>query len=184
MLQLFKIKDVGSDCFECFHTQEYRGTTLDFPILCSSSKAWLGTGYYFWFDEIFAKYWGEDFKSKNTGFYDVYKCYVEDKDILNMCFCEEDYFFVKKNLDKLIERIKNAKGVELTLKQVHRLFKSEYLDKAGINGIIYDDLPKNNYSKDRTYSLIEPLYYVKRIQLVVFNKSIIHNFEPHLEEQQ
>jgi hypothetical protein len=53
-----------------------------------------------------------------------------------------------------------------------------------INGIVYDDLPKNNYSKDRSYSLVPPFYYVKRIQLSVFNKDIIHNFELYLGEQE
>lgn len=183
MLRLHKIENIEFDCFECFHTQEFRGgTTLISPILCRDNKAWLGVGYYFWFEEQFAKYWGEDFKKEKTGFYDIYKCFIEDNMLLNMCFCEEDYFFVLENINKLIEKVKIS-NTDINLKEIHRLFKSEFLDKMGINGIVYDDLPKNSYSKNRTYSLIDPFYYVKRIQLVVFNKDIIHNFEPYLDEQ-
>jgi len=182
MLDSYKIEGVENLCFECYHTQEWRGDTLESPIMCKDSKAWLGVGSYFWLDLMFAKHWGEDFKKDKTGFYDIYKCYIEDNSLLNMCFCEEDYFFVKDNLDKLIEKVKGTS--DLNLKEIHRMFKTEFLEKMGINGIVYDDLPRNSYRKDRTYSLIEPFYYVKRIQIAVFNNDIIYNFEPYLTEQE
>jgi hypothetical protein len=182
MLKTTEIESVSHECFKCYHTQEWRGDTLESPIICNDKKAWLGVGYYFWFEEQFAKYWGEDFKCERTGFYDVYNCYVEDNQLLNMCFCEEDYFFVRNNLNKLIEKTLSL-NENLNLKQIHRLFRKNFLDKMGINGIVYDDLPNNSFKKDRTYSLIPPFYYVKRIQVVVFNKDIIHNFELYFEEQ-
>lgn len=173
---------VGSiECFIGYHTQEYRGTTLDAPVKCISDKAWLGDGYYFWLEEEFSMYWGEDFKTL-TGFYDVYKAHIEDNGIMNMTFCEEDYFFVKNNINKLIDDLK-AKGVTINLKEVHRLLKDKFWIPLKVNGIIYDDLPVNSYRKSRNYSLLSPFYYVKRIQLVVFNKSIIHNFIIYKEEQ-
>lgn len=176
-----RITHNGYTCFICFHTQEYRPEPLEFPIKCTDEKAWLGPGFYFWFDELFAIYWGHDFKKK-TGYFDVYTAHVEDNRLLNASFSEKDYFFLKNNIDKLIARLR-SEGLDFNLKEVHRLLKEEFWSKMGINGIIYDDLPVNNYKKSRTYSLIEPLYYVKRIQVVVFNPDIIHSFEEHLIEQ-
>jgi len=171
----------GADCLIGYHTQEFRTTgILSKPIKCNSDKAWLGDGYYFWLDEMFAIYWGHDFKTA-TGAFDVYNAYIEENNLLNMTFCEEDYFFVKKNIDALIEEIK-AKNLPLNLKQVHRLLKDKFWQPLKINGIIYDDLPHNSYGKQRTYSIFDPFYYVKRIQVVVFDLKIVHNFDIHKEE--
>lgn len=171
-----------SDKYTCYHTQEYRikDSELDFPIICRDSKAWLGTAYYFWLDEDFAHYWGKDFKNK-TGYYSIYKCEIEDIGLLNTTFNREHYYFFLEKIESLLIFMKE-KNIKINLKELHRLLKEKFWDKLGINGIVYDDLPNNNYKKNRTYSAFEPLYYKKRIQLAVFNPKLINNFELYLDE--
>ncbi|WMJ72135.1 hypothetical protein RCC89_02975 [Cytophagaceae bacterium ABcell3] len=171
----------GKTSIQGFHTQENRPYALTAPVKCVDSKAWLGSGYYFWTDETFARYWGIDYKMK-TGSYDIYTGYIEENNLLNTTFCEEDYFFLKNNIEKAIKRIKKIPK-EVNLKQVHRFLQKEVWGKLGIKGIIYDDLPHNSYKKNRTYSLLDPLYYNKRIQIVVFTLDCVNNFEEYLIEQ-
>lgn len=181
MLPRENVKGVSNECYIGFHTQEYRSVYLSKPAKCVSDKAWLGDGYYFWLDEMFSMHWGPDFKTK-TGYFDVYKAHIEDDNLLNMTFCEEDYFFVKNNINAMIEFM-TTKGIKINLKELHRLLKEHFWTPLNINGIIYDDLPWNVYKKSRTYSLFEPFYYVKRIQIVIFNEKLIHNFEIYKDEQ-
>ena len=46
-----------------YHAQEYRPTELTKPIRCFDKSAWLGLGFYFWLEVIYAHYWGQDKKS-------------------------------------------------------------------------------------------------------------------------
>lgn len=84
-----------------YHSQEFRqGTQLTEPILCDLANAWLGFGYYFWTDIEFAQYWGEDFKMRNTGHYDIYLTYIDVENCINAVFNEEHYFFFDAVLKK------------------------------------------------------------------------------------
>ncbi|MCE3279683.1 MAG: hypothetical protein K0S44_1874 [Bacteroidetes bacterium] len=182
MLPRISIPGVSNECLIGYHTQEFRVSgLLDSPAKCTSDKAWLGDGYYFWLDEVFAMHWGPDFKT-STGSFDVYKAFIEEDNILNMTFCEEDYFFVKNNIEALIVEMKE-RHMNINLKQLHRMLKTKFWLPMNIKGIMYDDLPYNVYKKGRTYSLFDPFYYVKRIQIVVFDLKLIHNFEIYKEEQ-
>lgn len=166
-----------------YHTQEHRGKDfLRLPIKCKASNAWLGIGYYFWVDLRYAEYWGEDFKIKNTGYYDVYKSYLNDGNFINASFSEEGYFFFKNKIESTIEFLKN-KGVKVTLQKVHRFLAEEVWPKLDITGIIYDDLPHNVPEKNRIYSEVKPLYYQKRVQIVVFNESNFNTFVPYLKRK-
>lgn len=174
-----------------YHTQEFwvEGE-LEEPIICNSKDAWLGKGYYFWVDEEFAKYWGEDFKM-NTGAYDIYKAVINVEDFLNTVFNEEHYFAFKKWVNKAAKHFVD-KGKSVTLKRVHEFLVDEFWGELGIKGIIYDDMPVNVNSKpNRKYSVIihsedkkhKFFYYNKRIQLVSFSNDNISNFALYLEEQ-
>lgn len=174
-----------------YHTQEYRPEgILDNPIICTSKDAWLGKGYYFWVEEEFSKYWGEDFKMA-TGSYDVYKCEIDTEDFLNTVFNEAHYFSFKEWIDKASKHLSSL-GKVVTLKRVHEFLADNFWDEMGINGIIYDDMPINtNIKPNRKYSVIvhsedkkhKFFYYLKRIQIVSYNVDKISNFAIHLEDQ-
>ena len=44
-----------------FHTQEKRATNLNGPVECIDEQAWLGRGWYFWYDVEDAHGWGRQF---------------------------------------------------------------------------------------------------------------------------
>lgn len=164
-----------------YHTQEFRSMDdpLTGPIKCTTNEAWLGFGYYFWTHIEFAHYWGQDSKTR-TGQYDIYKANINESNLLNATFSEDGYFFFKNTIDKVIESFKN-KGLKVTLAAVQRYLVDEFWPQSGVDGIIYDDLPKKIETNGRTYSVIPPLFYKKRIQIVVFNVKKIINFE--IEEE-
>ena len=163
---------------------------LDEPILCKKN-AWLGIGYYFWIDEEFAHYWGEDFKKKNTGYYDIYQACLDIENCINTTFDEEGYYFFKEKIETTIQYFRTNQ-IKITLQQLNRFLKNKFWNILNITGIIYDDLPTNPFNKDRMYSEVEYtvnnkkqyLYYKKRIQVVIFDLQNIHNFNIHLEEQE
>lgn len=171
----------GKPCVVGYHTQDYSHTgQLEFPKLCTTDDAWLGVGYYFWTDLLFAHYWGLDFKSDLTGYYDIYVADLEIDNVINASFSEEGYFFLKNKIEETIAHFSSL-GKPIQINKVHKYLSENIWRKLGVTGIIYDDLPHN--TKKRTYSSIEPLYYQKRIQIVIFNKINIHNFDLFLEEQ-
>ena len=125
-----------------YHAQEHRGISfLAKPIQCLAKNAWLGVGYYFWVEELYARYWGEDFK-KQTGFYDIYSGLIDDEKFINATFSEDGYYFFRAKIDVAITYLKDS-GVDVTLAKVHRFLAEKIWPKLGITGIIYDDLPHN-----------------------------------------
>ena len=139
-----------------YHAQEYRyDSILENPIKCDVSNAWLGIGYYFWTELEFAKYWGVDFKTRKTGYYDVYSTHIDIENCINAVFNEEQYFFFRRCIEKAINYFENQ-GIEITLKRVHEFLSDNFWNKMGVSGIIYDDLPFNPTQKpNRKYSVIE-----------------------------
>lgn len=168
-----------------YHTQEFRSyqQPLTQPVMCVSSNAWLGIGYYFWTDIEFAHYWGQDSKKRRTGFYDIYWAHIEEDNLINACFSEEGYFLLKDSIDAVITHFQ-MNNMEVTLEEVTRYLADNYWTQMGVTGIIYDDLPQKVNMHGRTYSVIPPLYYKKRIQIVVFNVKNITKFGLELESQQ
>jgi hypothetical protein len=165
-----------------YHAQEFRHSgELTKPIQGKPDEAWLGVGYYFWLEEDFAHFWGRDKKKDKTGFYDVYRAHITDNSILNASFSEKDYFQFRKMLDDTIQLFK-SQGKKITLLQVNRFLADKVWPNLGIKGIIFDDLPQNKDAKNRVYSDIDPFYYKRRIQLVVFDLFYIHNFTIFKEE--
>ncbi len=173
-----------------YHTQEFRyHKVLETPIECRAKDAWLGKGYYFWVEENFAHNWGQDFKNRKSGFYDVYQGNLDTEKCINATFDEKGYYFFKNSIESAIKYFENN-GVLVTLEQVNR-FLADYWKKLGVTGIIYDDLPRNRDDKNRFFSNLEYIenhkkqffYYHKRIQIVIFDLKNIHNFELHLKKQ-
>lgn len=167
-----------------YHTQEFRpgSQPLEQPIKCIGKNAWLGIGYYFWTEIEFAQYWGEDFKSQKTGFYDIYKALLNCNNCINTVFNEEGYFFFREKIEETINHFKKNK-IDVTLEQIHRFLSENVWPELGVEGIIYDDKPRNPKKIERIYSLIPELYYKKRIQIVLFELKNIRIFEIFLEEQ-
>ncbi len=167
-----------------YHTQEFRPASqpLEKPIKCVGSNAWLGIGYYFWTEEDFAHYWGEDFKIQNTGYYDIYKGILYVENCINAVFDEDGYLFFRQKIEETIEHFKSKK-VRVSLEQVNRFLADNIWPELGVEGIIYDDKPTNPKRSDRVYSEIPDLYYKKRIQVVLFKLENIRTFAIHLEEQ-
>ena len=172
-----------------YHTQECRGTELEHPLKCTDRKAWLGFGFYFWLELIYARYWGEDFKIRKNNpraksdSFDVYTADLNIEKCVNTVFDEEDYTNFVEAIEDIIQHFKN-KRIPVTLEKVNRFLADEVWKKHGITGIIFDDKPTNPKNKNRVYSEIPDLYYKKRIQVVIFDLKNVRNFELHLENQQ
>jgi len=172
-------KNCGTNLYlEVYHTQESRKSKLTSPIICNRADAWLGVGYYFWMDETFAHNWGNDSK-KTTGYYDIYSALIDEEGILNATFDEKEYYFFVKSIEKARKYLaKTLNGINL--QNVHRFLADKVWPHMGIKGIIFDDIPHNAYNHGRIYSDIKPLYYTKRIQIVIFDTKNIVTFVPHL----
>lgn len=182
-----RIEVKGENYIRGYHTQESREYGfLTKAIKCTNTDAWLGAGFYFWTELEFAKYWGIDSKKVKSpmGCYDVYSSIIKEENLLNTVFDEEHYFYFIEMIDLAIEKIKTT-GIShhLSLNKVNRYLTDNIWNATGFTGIIFEDIPSNVPLKKRIYSVIPPLYYVKRIQIVVFDEKIITNFEMLLEEQ-
>lgn len=173
----------GKTCIVGYHTQECRYTRLlEKPIICLAKTAWLGIGYYFWTELEFAANWGEDFK-KATGYYDIYRAYLNTEHCINATFDEEGYFYFRRKIEETLNHF-NTNGIEVSLDRVHRFLAENCWQPLGIDGIIFDDIPQNPEKGGRVHSEIPKLYYKKRIQIVIFSLTNIYNFEMLLEEQE
>lgn len=201
LYNMIKIFSKSDQLYLCvYHTQEAREKPLQEPCLCNREDAWLGVGYYFWLEEEFAHYWGKDSKLRErNSYYSIYKAFinrsliydtrdnytkitskvVEGKEyILDATFSERGYSLFNEYVEEAIKHIQEHSDSSLSLAQVHRYLADKIWPKLNIKGIIYDDLPVN--SKLRDYSQIPPLFYKKRIQLVIFDKKLIEGFKIHL----
>ena len=154
---------------EMYHTQEKRRDLLTSPIKCTNKQAWLGEGYYFWFDEEDAIRWGTKKKCRG-GYYQIYIANIESDSILDTVFSEKHYFFWLKQIEKVALKFIKKTGVKPTLKQINDYFK-ERGTWDEVDGILFQDIPENN-----EHSLVLSFYYRKRIQIVIYNINVIKNF--------
>ena len=170
-------------CVRGYHSQECRSVELEQPLKCVNKKAWLGCGYYFWLEEEYAHYWGQDSKvHEKSESYDVYRADLDIKSCINTVFDEEGYLFFVDKIEEAILHFKN-KVKSFTIDEINRLLAEKVWPKHGIEGVIYDDKPTNPRNKNRIYSEIPDLYYKKRIQVVIFDLKNICNFELYLKNQ-
>lgn len=63
----------------------------------------LGEGYYFWYYENDAVWWGRTAK-RRKGYYEVYKATINCENVLDTVFNETHYTFWLKNIEKAIEK--------------------------------------------------------------------------------
>ena len=149
----------GKKTIKGYHTQECRGTILDRPLKCMDRKAWLGFGFYFWLELIYAHYWGEDFKIRKNNpkaksdSYDIYCADLGIENCINTVFNEDDYVNFVELIEDVILHFKNRR-VPVTLEMVNCFLAETAWKEHGIEGIIYDDKPTNPKNKNRIYSEI------------------------------
>jgi len=166
-----------------YHTQEYRSAVLKQPLKCVNKRAWLGFGYYFWLEEEYAHYWGQDSKiNENSQSYDIYCAELDIESCINTVFDEKDYVTFVEVIEEAIQYFK-SKHTLFSLEMVNDYLAEKVWTNLEVNGIIYDDKPTNPRNKNRIYSEIPDLYYKKRIQVVLFDLKNIRNFELYLENQ-
>jgi len=161
-----------------YHTQEQRAKILNKPCKCTRDDAWLGDGYYFWYDELDADIWGKSSK-KNTGSYEIYKAKIDCEDILDTVFNEEHYLFWLRQVEKVAKKIVKSTGEKPTLKELNDYFK-EKGTWSEVTGILFQDLSTNfNFLmvKPIEYRLSKkPFVYRKRVQLAMYSINILLSF--------
>lgn len=161
-----------------YHTQEYRGVELEQPIKCYRDDAWLGEGYYFWYDILDAENWGEKSKKK-TGKYIICEARIDCSNILDTVFNEDHYLFWLRQIEKTAKKIIKLTGEKPSLKEINDYFK-ERGNWEPANGVLFQDLPYNFdflLVKPIQYrNAKRPFIYRKRIQLVVYNIDIVLTF--------
>jgi hypothetical protein len=159
-----------------FHTQEYRLPYLATPLICNRDDAWIGKGYYFWYEEMDAIAWGQESK-KRYHKYVIYTADIDFEDVLDTVFNEEHYLFWYKIIDRIADDAYKKTGRKPTIAEVNEIIKIRNSWKA-VKGIMFQDLPNNP-----TLNKVIILLYRKRIQLVAFDLNIIHNFAFHFEAE-
>lgn len=157
-----------------FHTQGYKLPYLNNPIICTKKNAWLGTGYYFWYDEYDAINWGKDGK-KDFGKFVVYVANINCENILDTVFVEKHYLFWCKIIDKIADDILKKTGRKPDIKEVNDILKKNNVWQD-VAGILFQDISNNPETNKVTV-----LRYRKRIQLVAFDLKIVSNFANHFE---
>lgn len=159
-----------------YHTQEKRRERLKSPVICCKSNAWLGTGYYFWNDQVDAVHWGNNMKTAK-GAYQIYQAHIDCSKVLNTVYNEEHYLFWIAQIEKAAKHISKKTRMKATLKEINDYFKEKAKWSEITSGVLFQDLP---YSEDL---LVINLNYRKRIQIAVYNLDIISNFVLHSEEK-
>jgi hypothetical protein len=157
-----------------FHTQGFKLPYLNRPIICKRRNAWLGTGYYFWYEDNDAIIWGKEAK-RDFGSFVVYVADIDCENILDTVFVEKHYLFWCKVIDKVADDILKKTGRKASIKEVNDILKKNNVWKD-VTGIMYQDIP-NNPDRNKVMTLL----YRKRIQLVAFDLNIVSNFVVHYE---
>lgn len=151
-----------------YHTQERRSKELKVPILCIKDNAWFGKAYYFWEEESDAYFWGQKFKYR-TGQYEVYEAEIESDNILDTVFNREHYDFWRKQIEKVAKKT-NQKP---TLKELNDYFVDKGIWQH-FDGILFQDISNNP-----VHFMVKEFQYKKRIQLALYNKDKITQFESY-----
>ncbi|TAE09306.1 MAG: hypothetical protein EAZ47_12005 [Bacteroidetes bacterium] len=154
---------------EMYQTQEKREQVLSSPIATTNPNAWLGDGYYFWYDEKDAIWWGRTAK-RNTGHYEVYQATINCENVLDTVFNEEHYKFWISNIERALSKFLNNDKNNISLKYINDFFKERNVFD-GIDGVMFQDITDNP-----EHWIVKKFQYKKRIQLAVYNSTIITNF--------
>lgn len=155
-----------------YHTQRKTKQKLTKPLKCVRNDAWLGEGYYFWEDYEFAVNWGVD--SKNND-YDIYTSELDITYVIDSEYSREGRRFFEGCIEKVL-CVLDKSGKEYSLKTIHKLLKKMFWDKLGVKGLIFADIPRSS-----KYGKAKPLFYKKRVQIVMFSLEDIHDFRLTLD---
>ncbi len=154
-----------------YHTQEKREFRLAEPKICTNNTAWLGDAYYFWTEEIDSIQWGHNSK-RATGSFEIYKAEIDTENVIDTVYNEDHYKNWLQQIEKAAKSIVKKTGFKPTLKEINAYFKKNDV-LYGVDGVMFQDLPKGNDL------LVVNFFYRKRIQIAVYNASIISNFTFH-----
>ena len=164
-----------------YHTQEFRGTQITAAIPTYRDDAWLGAGCYFWYDLEDAHAWGKSSKQK-TGQYAVYESIIAVDKVLDTVFNEAHYLFwlnlIEQFADAFIESGRHA-----TLSELNAFLKERSKLRHYYAGVMFQDLPNGAHTTKiapipNPSGRIRYFLYRKRIQLVVYDATIILSFTP------
>jgi hypothetical protein len=148
---------------------------------CERVDAWLGNGYYFWYEIRDARHWGQTNKLKPTGRYQIYEAEIDCTNILDAVFHEPHYQYWVEIIDFAIEELTKRLPLNavLTISEVHDFIRTRKLLPEGCTGILFEDLPENDaripllpYSSGRKRTFV----YRRRIQLAAYTLDIIRSF--------
>lgn len=159
-----------------FHTQAHNRGILSMAKLATGPEQWLGDGYYFWQDEEFSEWWGDNLKCKawnRTRKYDMYKSVLkfDADDFIDTVFNEIDYYQFMKTIEKFSKKFSNKFKKKPTLIEFND-FIADHGIWDEIKIIRFQDLPPND-----NFVTITGFYYKKRIQIRVNDVKIISTFD-------
>lgn len=158
-----------------YHTQEKRKYLLTEPIYCKKPNAWLGRGYYFWYSEDDAIFWGVSHKNSSSGLFQIYSAEINFDNVLDTVFNEEGYLFWIKQIERAIHYI--VKRRDVTLKDINDFFCDKGVFSE-IDGVMFQDISNNP-----DHYFVHNFQYKKRIQLAVYNLHIVSDFVLCKEEK-
>jgi len=159
-----------------FHTQEKRTPRLTVPIRCVRRDAWLGKGFYFWDDLEDAVQWGRQAKRPK---YEIYQAEIDCDNVLDTVFNEDHYRFWVKQIETVTKILEEKTGRKPRVDEVYSYFTSRLSWFQKLSGLMFSDSPT---SRPKLYIRPhEPLAYRKRIQLAVYDLSIMQTFTFHSE---
>lgn len=157
-----------------YHTVEDRKTTLHTPVLAEGNEQWLGDGFYFWQDKLFARKWGERICKRHEGRmgYQIYIAVlrIDTDNFLDTVFCEEDYVQFVEKVEHFARLYREKFGHTPTLEDFND-FIAEHEIWTDVKAIRFQDLPEND-----DLVRVKGFYYKKRIQIVVYDTDIISTF--------
>lgn len=157
-----------------YHTQERWGKKLESPIPTTNPDAWLGDGYYFWYYENDAIWWGRTAK-RRKGYYEVYKATIDFENVLDTVFNEPHYTLWVKNIEQAVAKFVKSRKDSLTLKYINDFIKERGVFD-GIDGVLFQDISDNPDNW-----IVKKFQYKKRIQLAAYNMKIISKFALEFE---
>lgn len=159
-----------------FHTQEKRTKRLTAPIRCVRNDAWLGKGFYFWYDIEDAIQWGNESKRPT---YEIYQAEIECENVLDTVFDEDHYRFWIQQIDMVTKALTTTTGRAPTVREVYNFLQEKLSWFSKFTGFMYSDSPT---SRPKIYvKHNKPFVHRKRIQLAVYDLSIVQTFAFHRE---
>jgi hypothetical protein len=151
-----------------YHTADNSKGELHKPLYCVKEDAWLGAGYYFWAEKMFADDWAE---IKNYLYYDIYSAEIDKNKCIDLTDPKKSVLYYE-NIKKLLHDLRKKTNKKITNKTLFSYLRKKINNK--IIGIMYDKAPKSKkYSELEDYHL----FIVKQQQIVIFEERGYTNFK-------